>query len=126
MKIQIISSFIHDNKRYILFTQTNSKNDALYIQDEYLGNISLLAGPNLSEKISEIRKDSNACIECSLGTKITHGISKDGRDLVEFGFKVEQANEILSVLRHRLVAEKEEKIASKIKYFERQSLRNLE
>lgn len=92
--------FKHHSQDYVLFTMTNSPNDFIFLQNETKNVRSMFFGHNFAERIPILIQDpKNECIECSLGLDISGGISIDGKDQVEFGISVEEANSIIDGLK---------------------------
>jgi len=97
-KIHLV--FTHHNQEYVLFTVTNSPYDYIFFQNEAKTVRSLFFGQHFAKRIPHLIQDpKNECIECSLGLDINGGISIDGKDQVEFGISVEEANSIIDLLK---------------------------
>ncbi|MHA1744940.1 MAG: hypothetical protein ACTSWW_03005, partial [Promethearchaeota archaeon] len=89
-KIHLV--FKHHNQEYVLFTVTNSPYDYIFFQNEAKTVRSIIFG-YFAERIPRLMQDPKIeCIECSLGLDISGGISIDGKDQVEFGISVQEAN----------------------------------
>ena len=105
--------FKHHNQDYVLFTVKKSPFDYIFFQNEAKNVRSMFFGHHFAEKIPRLIQDpKNECIECSLGLDINGGISIDGKDQVEFGISVEEANHIIDCLKTHSI-----EIYFKIPYF---------
>ena len=92
--------FKHHNQEYVLFTLNKSPHDYIFFQNEAKNVRSIFFGKNFAKRIPLLIQDpNNECIECSLGLDISGGISIDGKDQVEFGISVEEANSSIDGLK---------------------------
>jgi hypothetical protein len=59
-------------------------------------------GRDFLDKLSQLMKNEELCIECGLGLSIVGGIALDSGDCIEWNCSTAEANRVLAGLRDRL------------------------
>ncbi|MBD3352028.1 MAG: hypothetical protein GF364_11130 [Candidatus Lokiarchaeota archaeon] len=118
--IEVVDTLRIKAKLYILFIIEDFRYPLLFsceINNVTNGKRSLFYGSNLRTKFLELKSKGVDCIECSLGTEITGGVSLDAGDIVEFGLPIKTANTILLALKRYLIEEEEFDLSQDIHLF---------
>jgi hypothetical protein len=98
----VYETFSRDERNYCIFSLADSSRTFIYFSHASRPLRSLFYGNGLLERVKALPEKSGICLECSLGTALTGGVSMDGKDCVAFNCSVDNANQILGSLKEHL------------------------
>ncbi len=99
---KIHKAFTRHDRTYCIFSVNNSADTFIYFSHISLPLRSVFFGKDFLERIPDLLKNNDLCIECGLGTSIKGGVSLDGEDCIAFNYSVRDANRIISCLKDYL------------------------
>ena len=98
----VYETFSRDERDYCIFSLADSSHTFIYFSHTSRPLRSLFYGNGFLERVKALPEKSGICLECSLGTAISGGVSMDGKDSVAFNCSVDKANQILVSLKEHL------------------------
>lgn len=94
--------FFRHGKQYCLFSIAGRDHEFIYYSHESLPLRSLMFGSGFADKVTDLMKREDLCIECGLGLSSAGGVVFDTGDLRAWNCAVSEANGILVALRDHL------------------------
>jgi len=94
--------FVRHDRNYCIFSVTGRDEKFLYYSHRSRPLRSLIFGRDFVDRLPQLMKNEELCIECGLGLSIAGGVALDNGDCVEWHYTVEEANRVLTGLRGSL------------------------
>jgi len=99
---KIHSVFTRHDRNYCIFSVNNSADTFIYFSHISHPLRSLFFGKDFLERIPELLKNIDLCIECGLGLSVAGGVALDNGACIEWHCSIAEANRVLAGLNERL------------------------
>jgi len=91
--------FVRHDRNYCIFSVIGREEKFLYYSHRSRPLRSLLFGRDFVDRLLQLMKNEELCIECGLGLSIAGGVALDSGDCVEWHCSIAEANRMLSKLK---------------------------